>query len=110
MKKSFLILLISLSPCLLLAQEKKAEPTSPALIVIDVQKAFVPMVEEREKMIATSVINDYIRMFRKLDLPIIFVLHSSEEYGIVPGIPEYEFIDEIPIQDGVSPQVRHDEP
>ncbi len=92
-----LFLLFSLS---LSAQEKNSEPTRPALVVIDVQKAFVPMVEEREKGIAVYMINDYIRMFRKLDLPIIFILHSSEEYGLTPGVPEYEFIDEIPIQEG----------
>jgi nicotinamidase-related amidase len=103
MKK--LSLFLSLSPLLLLplsisAQEKNDAPTSPALLVIDVQKAFVPMVEEREKGIAVYMINDYINMFRKRGLPVIFVLHSSEEYGLVPGLPEYEFIDDIPIQDG----------
>ncbi len=106
MKKIFRLLLVFMIPCLLFplslcAQEEKAsEPIRPALLVIDVQKAFVPMVEEREKGIATYMINDYIRMFRKLDLPVIFVLHSAEEYGLVPGVPEYEFIDEIPIQEG----------
>jgi nicotinamidase-related amidase len=93
-----------LSPLLLFpfslnAQEKSPEPTKPALIVIDVQKAFVTMVEEREKDIAIYMINDYINMFRKAGHPIIFVLHSSEEYGLVPGVPEFEFIDEIPIKD-----------
>jgi nicotinamidase-related amidase len=57
------------------------------------------MVEEREKGIAVYMINDYINMFRKRGLPVIFVLHSAEEYGLVPGVPEYEFIDDIPIQD-----------
>jgi nicotinamidase-related amidase len=99
------ILFLSLSPLLLLslslnAQEKSPEPTKPALIVIDVQKAFVTMVEEREKEIAIYAINEYINYFRKHDLPIIFVLHSSEEYGLVPGVPVFEFIDEIPIKDG----------
>jgi nicotinamidase-related amidase len=46
------------------------------------------------------MINEYINMFRKNGFPIIFVLHSAEEYGLVPGVPEYEFIDEIPIQEG----------
>ena len=104
MKKLFLYLLVSLSPCLLApisldAQEKKSEPIKPALVVIDVQKAFIQMVEEREKAIAFSMINEYISMFRKNGFPVIFVLHSSEAYGLVPGIPEYEFVDEIPIQD-----------
>jgi len=99
------IILLAFSPLLLFplssyAQEIKAGPIKPALVIIDVQKAFVPMVEEREKGIAVYMINDYIRMFRKLDLPIIFILHSSEEYGLTPGVPEYEFIDEIPIQEG----------
>ncbi len=97
----FIFLLLSLSlPISLNAQEKPDTPTSPALIVIDVQKAFIPMVEEREKSIAVYMINDYINMFRKRGLPVIFVLHSAEEYGLVPGVPQYEFIDEIPIQDG----------
>jgi nicotinamidase-related amidase len=104
MKKLFLLLAISpllLFPLSLNAQEKKAtEPIKPALLVIDVQKAFVPMVEEREKEIAVYMINEYIRMFRKNGYPIIFVLHSAEEYGLVPGVPQYEFIDEIPIMEG----------
>ena len=100
MKKVILILFALIFSVSLTAQEKKSEPTKPALVVIDVQKAFITMVGEREKAIAVYMINEYINMFRKLDLPIIFVLHSSEEYGITPGTPEYEFIDEIPIQEG----------
>jgi len=101
MKKFILFLSLSLLLTLSMnAQEKAPEPTKPALIVIDVQKAFVPMVEAREKEVAVYMINDYINMFRKAGHPIIFVLHSAEEYGLVPGVPEFEFIDEIPIQEG----------
>ena len=68
MNKLVFFLLLALFPILLFAQEKKTGPIKPALIVIDVQKAFVPMVEEREKAIATSMINEYISMFRKRGL------------------------------------------
>jgi nicotinamidase-related amidase len=93
-----ILFLIALSPFLLfswssLAQEKKSEPIKPALIIIDVQNAFLPIVEEREKTVATYMINAYIDMFRKHGLPIILVYHMSDEYGVVPGTPGFEFGD-----------------
>lgn len=100
-----ILFLLAVSPIFLFslsspAQEKNTGPVRPALLVIDVQKAFLPMVEEREKAVATYMINAYIDMFRKQNLPVILVYHMSEEYGVVPGKPEYEFGDDFAITSG----------
>jgi nicotinamidase-related amidase len=84
----FLLLLVSFSSP---AQVKKSEPIRPALIIIDVQNAFLPMVEEREKSTAAYMINLYIDMFQKRGLPIICIYHMSEEYGVLPGTPGFEY-------------------
>lgn len=90
------IAFVLLSPILLHAQEK-SQPMRPALIVIDVQKAFMPMMDDSEKEMAIYAINAYIDLFRKYGFPVIRVYHSSEEYGVTPGTEPFEFDDQIKV-------------
>jgi nicotinamidase-related amidase len=90
MKKSIFMLLLLVSSSIL-AQEKKSEPIRPALLVIDIQNQFLPMVEQREKDIALYMINAYIDEFRKRGIPVIRIYHSDKEEGPFPGTPEFEF-------------------
>jgi nicotinamidase-related amidase len=71
--------------------EKPKEPIKPALLVIDIQNAVLPMIPEQEKLIAMEYINGLIDLFRKNGYPVIGVYQFSEEYGVKPGTPGFEF-------------------
>jgi nicotinamidase-related amidase len=70
--------------------EKPKEPIKPALLVIDIQKAFMPMMSS-DKEIAMEYINALIDLFRKHGYPVIRVYHTSEEYGVTPGTEGFEY-------------------
>lgn len=81
------------------AQEAKAEKTiKPALIVIDIQNAFLPGIPEKEKETALYGINFYIDLFRSHNFPIIRVYHQSKEYGVEPGTDQFEFPESVKIK------------
>lgn len=94
--KLFLISLAVLSvilPGKSFPQEQKdpKQPLKPALLVIDIQNAFLPMMSEKDKDMAMTNINYYIQLFRSNGLPVIRVYHSGKEYGVVPGTEGFEF-------------------
>jgi nicotinamidase-related amidase len=71
-------------------QEQKA-PIKPALVVIDIQNAFLPSIPDKDKETAMEYINYYIQLFRSQGYPVILVYHQSEEYGVLPGTDPFEF-------------------
>jgi len=71
--------------------ERAKEPIRPALLVIDIQNAFLPMMAEKDKETGMNNINAYIDLFRKNGYPIIRIYHSSKEYGVVEGSEIFEF-------------------
>ena len=76
--------------------EKPKEPIKPALLVIDIQKAFMPMMSS-DKEIALEYINALIDLFRKHGYPVIRVYHTSEEYGVTPGTEGFEYPETVKI-------------
>ena len=70
--------------------EKPKEPIKPALLVIDIQKAFMPMMSSDKEM-ALEYINALINLFRKHGYPVIRVYHTSEEYSVKPGTDGFEY-------------------
>ncbi len=76
--------------------EKPKEPIKPALIVIDIQKAFLPMMSADKEM-AMEYINALIDLFRKNGYPVIRVYHTSEEYGVTPGTEGFEYPETVKI-------------
>ena len=76
--------------------EKPKEPIKPALLVIDIQKAFMPMMSS-DKEIALEYINALIDLFRKNGYPVIRIYHTSEEYGVTPGTDGFEFPETVKI-------------
>ncbi len=99
MKKIIIILvsLAMLSVCTSFAQDKKSDRMHPALLVIDIQKQFMPMMDAQDTAIPMYAINAYIDLFRKNGFPIIRIYHSDKDYGPFPGTPEFEFPKEINI-------------
>jgi nicotinamidase-related amidase len=78
---------------------KAKEPLKPALLVIDIQKAFMPMMSADKEM-AMEYINALIDLFHKNSYPVIRVYQTSEEYGITPGTEEFEFPESVKILPG----------
>jgi nicotinamidase-related amidase len=67
----------------------------PALMIIDLQKAFCEA-DTRESMSrAASLINRTIPLFREKKLPIVWVQHIDASDGSEPGKEGFEFIDEL---------------
>jgi nicotinamidase-related amidase len=72
------------------------QPIKPALLVIDIQKAFLPMMSS-DKDLAMEYINGLIDLFRKNGYPVIRIYHSSVEYGVTEGTDHFEFPETVKI-------------
>lgn len=71
---------------------------NPALLIIDVQNRYIPIIPQREKELAFFFINHLIELFRKHDFPIICIYHHNEENGPKPDTEEFEYPDSIKIK------------
>jgi nicotinamidase-related amidase len=71
--------------------QETAAPLKPALLVIDIQNAFLQSVKEADREPAMMNINYYIAQFRNHGCPVILVYHHGEEYGVRPGTDLFEF-------------------
>jgi nicotinamidase-related amidase len=63
----------------------------PALLIIDIQNAYLTMIPEREKEVALYYINGLIELFRNHNYPVIRIYHLSEEFGPKQDTEEFEF-------------------
>jgi nicotinamidase-related amidase len=70
---------------------KEPAALKPALLVIDIQNAFLDMIPEQDREMGMMYINALIELFRSKGYPVIRVYHSSKEYGVVDGTPGFEF-------------------
>ncbi len=70
----------------------------PALLVIDIQKAWVDSDEELKKAVELrkGVINSAIQLFKEKGLPIVAVYHTDRD-GPGEDSPDFQFIDSIEI-------------
>ncbi|OQA97183.1 MAG: Isochorismatase family protein YecD [Chloroflexi bacterium ADurb.Bin222] len=64
----------------------------PALLVIDVQKAFFEINPATTQSLNAAIeyINAAIDLFREKDLPVICIQHSDENDGLVPGYAGFD--------------------
>ncbi len=69
----------------------QAKPLRPALLVIDIQNAYLPMMSTEGKDMALYMINGAIELFRENGFPVIRVHHTDPGYGPKPGTKEFEF-------------------
>lgn len=72
----------------------------PALLVIDVQNMYLPMIPGRDKEIAFFFINMLIDLFRNNNLPVIRIYHTDAESGPLEGSEEFEYPAAIKITKG----------
>ncbi len=71
-----------------------------ALMIIDLQKAFCNDQNKHSMDSACEYINAILPVFRKANLPILWVQHMDEEDGVGPGVEGFEFIDALQPQEG----------
>ena len=69
----------------------------PALLVVDLQKAFFSSGQQTSQSLEQSVayVNSAIGMFREHGLPVIFVQHLMPEEGLAPGQPGFDIPEKI---------------
>ena len=79
-------------------KSKSKKGIRPALLIIDVQNKFLPIVPERDRGFAFFFINLLIDLFRKQGFPIIRIYHQNKETGPNPNTPEFEYPDSISIK------------
>ena len=102
-KLLFLAFLTAAAP-LLLVEAKESETQAkkqmkPALIVIDIQNRYLPMMQQDEKDLALRLINGAIWLFRQHDLPVIRVYHTDLQFGPKPGDEDFEFPESVIIKE-----------
>jgi len=96
MKKLYCLISFALLIFPVLAQENEGDqpektPMKPALLLIDVQNQFMPMMSEKDRKDAPEYINWYMLLFRYYKLPVIRVYHSDPKWGPAPGSEGFAF-------------------
>jgi nicotinamidase-related amidase len=109
MKKVILIIIsLILSTNILIGQEEELKKElKPALLVIDIQNAYVPWMDQSDKDMAFEYINAAIGLFEKYELPIIRIYHQDKEWGPVEDSEEFKFAPEINIKDEYPMIIKH---
>ena len=71
----------------------------PALLVIDVQNAYLPSMDEKDVKTGTLYINSFIALFRAYGFPVIRIHHTDPKMGPAPGSEAFEFSKSIAVRD-----------
>ena len=72
----------------------------PALLVIDIQKAYFGPATQTSLDTAIEYINAAIDLFRNKGLPVISVQHIDREDGHIPGTPGYDLPESLKVDQG----------
>ena len=87
-----LVVLLLATAALASAADKPAPPRmKPALLVMDVQNAWLPYMDEQDKKVGLEQINYIIELFRANGFPVIRVYHTDPGEGPAPGTEAFEF-------------------
>lgn len=72
----------------------------PALFVIDMQKEYFNRSQTLAESMKSAVeyINAAIELFRKKNLPIVVVQHTSQDEGPLPGQPGFEVLETVKLE------------
>jgi len=94
------LLVAAILVCPASADTQEDKGMRPALLVIDIQNEYLPMMAEGDTKIGMIMINSAIGMFRAQGFPVIRVYHTDPKYGPEPGSKGFEFPDSVKIEDG----------
>ena len=78
--------------------KKPAQRMKPALLVIDIQNAYLPFMSEEDKEIGMYMINAAIELFHENGFPVIRVYHTDLNEGPPPGTEAFEFPETVKIK------------
>jgi nicotinamidase-related amidase len=103
MKKIILLILLLLVISLTwLAADDSAQAVpakaKPALLVIDIQNAYLPYMDEKDKKMGMEMINYAIALFRTNGFPVVRVYHTDPQGGPKPDSEAFEFPKTVAIQ------------
>jgi len=100
MKKIFTLLALLFAVQSVNAQSGEPEKVSmkPALLVIDFQKQFLPMMSKEDQQQTLDMMNWSIRVFRKYGFPVIRIYHTSDKWGPKPDAPGFAFHDSLKVE------------
>ncbi len=73
-----IILLLSFAVSAFSQDLKEKRSMNPALLIIDVQSEFMPMMSKEDQEFAMQMMNYSLMIFRKLNFPIIRVYHTEQ--------------------------------
>jgi nicotinamidase-related amidase len=79
-------------------KEQAAKRMKPALLVIDIQNAYLPMMDQAEKDQALKMINYAIGMFRQRGFSIIRIYHTDLKYGPKPDSDAFQFPESVAVK------------
>lgn len=79
----------------------------PALLVIDVQQYYLPMMSAEDTTLALPRIDWAVNLFRKKGMPIIRIYHDEPGAFPEPGDADFEFPDRIPVTESDPKIIKH---
>ncbi|MEW6367382.1 MAG: isochorismatase family protein [Acidobacteriota bacterium] len=77
------------------AEKAAQKRMKPALLVIDVQNAYLPYMDDEDKRFSTEIINGAIAHFRENGFPVIRVYNTDPKWGPKPDSTEFQFPESI---------------
>lgn len=107
MKKLVLLFLLVVYAASAFSQQKEKKELKPALLVIDVQNAFVPMMDQSDKDRAFQMINGAIWVFENSKLPIIRIYHQDKQWGPATDSEEFKFDPSIKFSEEYPMVIKH---
>jgi len=91
MKKIVILLIMAAIASSAFSQKAEKKELKPALLVIDVQNAFVPSMDKSDNDRAVQMINGAIWVFENFKLPIIRIYHQDKQWGPAPDSEGFKF-------------------
>jgi nicotinamidase-related amidase len=80
------------------ARGQERAPLKPALLVIDIQNAYLQYMPQEDVEVAFYYINNLIGLFRSNGFPVIRIYHHDKEMGPHPDTEQFEFPSRINIK------------
>ncbi len=93
------VLAVSSVSAMAAAEKSAPAKLKPALLVIDVQNAWLPYMDEKDVKIGMEHINWAIKLFRDNGFPVIRVYHTDLKDGPAPGSDAFAFPKTVAIKD-----------
>lgn len=86
-----ILVLLTLASSPASAAYQKVTQLKPALVVIDIQNEYIPLMSQADVKAGLPAINEWINLFRSTGLPIIRVYHTDPDFGPKQGTKGFEF-------------------